>query len=139
MIYGPNTAAVCSILARTGTLTVEELRLLNTAASYAGPAWSRLQFASEAAGWASWYAGRYEAEKAAMNAAEHAASSEAWVAARGIIVHSAWFAVRFAIDATITYDLATTDGPYTIFLRDVLLAPWVSVCGMPAGLEPSDL
>ena len=31
-------------------------------------------------------------------------------------------------------DLATIDGPYTIAQRDLLLAPWVEVCGMPEGL-----
>ena len=34
----------------------------------------------------------------------------------------------------VTYDLATPDGPYTIEHRDLLLAPWIKVCGMPEGL-----
>jgi hypothetical protein len=37
--------------------------------------------------------------------------------------------------ATLTFDLATKDGPYTIAQRDLLLAPWVSVVGLPEGLD----
>ena len=39
--------------------------------------------------------------------------------------------------AALTYDLATIEGPYTIFQRDLLMAPWVSVYGMPEGLIES--
>jgi hypothetical protein len=46
-----------------------------------------------------------------------------------------WGAVIDAILGTVTYDLATEEGHYTIAHRDLLLAPWVSVCGMPDGLE----
>ena len=57
-----------------------------------------------------------EAER--LYAAGDAAGYAAWVAALAIV----------------TYDLATPDGPYTIEHRDLLLAPWIEVCGMPEGL-----
>ena len=47
---------------------------------------------------------------------------------------AAWDAARDAAWAIVTYDLATPDGPYTIEYRDLLLAPWIEVCGMPEGL-----
>ena len=53
-----------------------------------------------------------------------------WDAARD----AAWDAARDALLATVTYDIATETGPYTIAQRDLLLAPWVKVCGMPEGL-----
>ena len=73
-----------------------------------------------------------------LDAASGAASGAAWAAASG----ATWDAVRDAARvaasdaawAIATYDLATIDGPYTIAQRDLLLAPWVSVCGMPEGL-----
>ena len=49
-------------------------------------------------------------------------------------LNAAWSAAWYAVLATVTYDLATIDGPYTIAQRDLLLAPWVKVCGMPDGL-----
>lgn len=72
MIYGPNTAAVASIIDRVPAFTEDECKRLA--------------------------------------------------------------ATRDATLAAVTYDLATIDGPYTITHRDLLLAPWVSVCGMPEGL-----
>ena len=50
---------------------------------------------------------------------------------------AAWNATRNAVLATVTYDLATEDGPYTIVQRDLLFAPWVEVCGMPEALCPT--
>ena len=64
---------------------------------------------------------------AAIDAAWDAYWDAAWDAARS----AAWGATL----ATITYDLATETGPYTIAQRDLLLAPWVEVCGMPEGLD----
>jgi hypothetical protein len=34
----------------------------------------------------------------------------------------------------VTWDLATDDGPYTTAQRDLLICPWVEVCGLPDGL-----
>ena len=50
----------------------------------------------------------------------------AWEAARGAAWDAAW--------AVVTWDLATDDGPYTAAQRDLLIGPWVEVCGLPEGL-----
>jgi len=63
-----------------------------------------------------------------------AVSVAAWAAARGAARGAASVAASDTAWAIATYDLATIDGPYTIAQRDLLLAPWVSVCGMPEGL-----
>ena len=73
-----------------------------------------------------------------LNAAWSAAWSAAWIGSWIGSWDAAWDAARDAardaIVATVTYDLATETGPYTIAQRDLLLAPWVKVCGMPDGL-----
>ena len=120
MIYGPNTEAVQSIIDRIPTLTEDECKQLTAAweAAY-DAAW-------EAAYGATWGAARVAAWYAAWDTARDAAY--------GAAIDAAWGAARDAVLATVTYDLATIDGPYTIAQRDLLLAPWVSVCGMPEGL-----
>jgi len=140
MIYGPNTAAVQSIIDRIPTLTEDEIKRLD-AAWYA---------ATDAARYAAIDAAMYAARDAAMyatrDAAMYAAWDAAWEATRDAATDATWYAARYAaryaaIDAareatlaTVTYDLATVDGPYTIAQRDLLLAPWVEVCGLPEGL-----
>ena len=104
MTYGPNTATVQAIIDRIPTLTEDECKRLNAA----------------------WDAARDAAWDATWDATWNAAWDAAWDAARD--------AARDAIVATVTYDLATETGPYTIAQRDLLLAPWVKVCGMPDGL-----
>ena len=67
---------------------------------------------------------------AARAAARDAAWAAAWAAARA----AAWDAAWDAAGAAVTWDLATADGPYTHAHRDLLMAPWVEVCGLPEGL-----
>ena len=110
-MYGPNTEAVQAIIDRISTLTEDECKQLTAI-------W-------DAAWGAGWNATRY----AAMGAAWGAARDAAWDAPIGASRDAAWYASRDAVLATVTYDLATDDGPYTIAQRDLLLAPWVSVCG----------
>ena len=112
MTYGPNTAAVQAIIDRIPTLTEDEV-------NRRGAVWNAV-----------WNAARYAAWGAARDAARYAAIDAAW----GAAWDAAWDAIRDALLATVTYDLATIDGPYTIAQRDLLLAPWVEVCGMPEGL-----
>ena len=124
MIYGPNTEAVQSIIDRIPTLTEDEIKRLGAAWSAAnGAAWN-------AAIDAAWSAAREEA----WSAAWYAACGAAWGAAGGAVLAS-WDAARDALLATVTYDLVLGKGPYTIAHRDLLLAPWIEVCGMPAN-EP---
>ena len=136
MIYGPNTLAVQSIIDRIPTLTYAEVNRL-------GATWAAVWDAARDAFWsAAWYAARGAANDAANDANRGAVWSAAWDAARDAAIdasrgadwYAAWYAGRDAIIATLTYDLATIDGPYTIVQRDLLLAPWVEVCGMPDGL-----
>ena len=116
MIYGPNTEAVQSVIDRISTLTKDEYKQL-------GAAWN-------AAYDTAWEAGYDAAWEAVHDAAREADCYAAWEAVYG----AANVAARDAVLATVTYDLATINGPYTIAQRDLLLAPWVSVCGMPEGL-----
>ena len=116
MIYGPNTEAVQSVIDRISTLTTDEYKQL-------GAAWN-------AAYDTAWEAGYDAAWEAVHDAAREADCYAAWEAVYG----AANVAARDAVLATVTYDLATINGPYTIAQRDLLLAPWVSVCGMPEGL-----
>ena len=128
MIYGPNTEAVQSIIDRIPTLTEDECKQLT--AAYGA--------AMDAAGYASWGA----AYGATWNAARVAAWYAAWDEARDAALNASYYASYYAaygaamdaVLATVTYDLATIDGPYTIAQRDLLLAPWIEVCGMPDGL-----
>ena len=73
-------------------------------------------------------AGRLRAARggAAVGAAGDAAGGAAGGAARGAAWDAAW--------AVVTWDLATGDGPYTEARRDLLIGPWVEVCGLPEGL-----
>ena len=73
---------------------------------------------------------RAAAVVAARAAAWDAARDAGWAAAGDAAWAAAWAAARDAV----TWDLATTDGPYTIAQRDLLMAPWVSVFGLPEGL-----
>ena len=124
MTYGPNTATVQAIIDRIPTLTEDECKRLNAAWS---AAWSAAWIGSWIGSWdAAWDAARDAAWDATWDATWNAAWDAAWDAARD--------AARDAIVATVTYDLATETGPYTIAQRDLLLAPWVKVCGMPDGL-----
>ena len=67
---------------------------------------------------------------AAWDAAWGAAWDAARAAARGAARDAAWGAAW----AVVTWDLATDDGPYTTAQRDLLIGPWVEVCGLPDGL-----
>ena len=68
--------------------------------------------------------------------AKHLAAARAatWDAARAATWDATWDATWAATWAVVTYDFATIDGPYTFAHRDLLLAPWIEVCGMPEGL-----
>lgn len=120
MIYGPNTEAVQSVVDRIPALTEDECKQL-------AAVWNAAYYAADDA---AWYAAYGAAWGAAMDAAYNAANDAAYDAARG----AAWYASRAAILAMVTYDLATDDGPYTIAQRDLLMTPWIEVCGMPEGL-----
>ena len=63
-----------------------------------------------------------------------AAWGAAWIAAWGAAGDAAGDAARDAAGAVVTWDLATDDGPYTTAHRDLLIGPWVEVCGLPEGL-----
>ena len=120
MIYGPNTEAVQAIIDRIPTLTEDEVNRLEAA-------WDAAWAASRHASW--------DAARSADWAADWAAAWDAaWAASRYAYWDAARSAAWDAIIATVTYDLATETGPYTIAQRDLLLAPWVSVCGMPKEL-----
>ena len=119
MIYGPNTAAVQSIIDRIPTLTDDEIKRLGAAWD---AAWDASRSAArDAVAGASWYAAMHASRYAAMHAAWDAAWGAAWDASRS--------AAMSTVLATVTYDLATETGPYTIAQRDMLLAPWIEVCG----------
>lgn len=119
MIDGPNTEAVQAIIGRIPTLTEGEVNRLEAAWDAGGSA------AWEASWSAACEPGCTAAWEAAWSAARSAATGASWFAARG----ATWFATIDALLATVTYDIATEEGPYTIAQRDLLLAPWVSVCG----------
>jgi len=114
-VFGPQWRAVVELVRRAATLTEDEAKRLNAARN------------------AAWDAARNAARNAAWNAAWDAAWDAAWNAAR----NAAWGARDVAWNATravVTWDLATSDGPYTFIHRDLLMAPWVEVCGLPTGL-----
>ena len=108
-VFGPQWRAVVALVRRAATLTADEAeRLLRAARGAAGGA------AWDAAGGAAW------------GAAWGAAGGAAWVAA--------WDAAGDAARAVVSWDLAVDDGPYTTAHRDLLIGPWVEVCGLPEGL-----
>ena len=110
--FGHQWRAAVSLVRRAAVLTPDEAE--------------RLYAAGDAARVAARVAARYAARVAAGDAARYAAR----VAAGDAAGYAAWVAAL----AIVTYDLATPDGPYTIEHRDLLLAPWIEVCGMPEGL-----
>ena len=124
MIYGLNTPAVASIIDRISALTEDECNRLEAA-------WDAANGAANDTAWSAAWDAAWNANR---DASKSAASGAAWDAASGAAWYAAWSAAWYAVLATVTYDLATIDGPYTIAQRDLLLAPWVEVCGMPEGL-----
>jgi len=146
MTYGRNTSAIQSIIDRLSTFTTDEINR-KVATSIAGTDEARAA-ARDIASDAAWNAAVAANQDAVHGAARDAAVATAMDAARYSPRYSsgdafwatydaAWVA-NDAILATVTYDLATIDGPYTIAQRDLLLAPWVEVCGMPEGLGAAD-
>jgi hypothetical protein len=153
MIYGPNTSAVQAIINRISTLTTDQVNILD---AFMEASWDASRDAALAMAWdrawdafmeASWdasrdaalamawdrawdealHTARHSFRKAWNNEAKYAALDAAWDKAKDMASH--------ATLATVTYDLATIEGPYTIAQRDLLLAPWVIVCGMPEQLD----
>ena len=130
--FGPQWRAVVALVRRAAAPTADESWRLVPAMDAAG----------DAAGAAAGDAARYAAMDAAGYAARYAARYAAWCAARYAAMDAAGYAARYAaryaaMDAAMavaTWDLATDDGPYTVAMRDLLLAPWVEVCGLPEGL-----
>ena len=110
--FGPQWAAVVSLVRRAAALTPDEAQRLDAARAAA-------RAAAVDAAWAA-------AVDAAWDAAVDAARDAAWAAARA--------AARDAARAVVTWDLASSDGPYTFAHRDLLIGPWQTVCGLPAGL-----
>ena len=136
MIYGPNTEAVQSIIDRIPTLTEDECNRLEAAWAAAWDAardanrYAAMSAADGAARYATWDAARDAGWYATRDAARYAIR----YATRYAAIDAYWAAARDAILTTVTYDLATETGSYTIAHRDLLLAPWIEVCGMPEGL-----
>lgn len=111
-VFGPQWCGVVEVVRRSATLTDDDVK--------------QLAAAREAAWEAAWRAAREAARDAAREAARDAAArAAAWEGAWG----AAWVAA-----AVVVWDLATTDGPYTFAHRDLLMAPWIKACGLPAGL-----
>jgi hypothetical protein len=128
-VFGPQWRAVVSLVRRAATLTVDEAGRLRAARG--GAAWVA---AWDAARVAAWDAARVAAGDAAGGAAGVAARDAAWDAARVAAGGAAGGAAWDAAWAVVTWDLATGDGPYTEARRDLLIGPWVEVCGLPEGL-----
>jgi len=123
--FGPQWRAVVSVVRRAATLAADEAERLCAA-------WDA---AWDAAGGAAWGAAGGAAWAAAGGAARDAARAVvAWAAARDAAWGAARGAARGAAWAVATWDLATDDGPYTVAHRDLLICPWVEVCGLPEGL-----
>ena len=114
--FGPQWRAVVALVRRAAVLTADEAE--------------RLRVAGDAA----WGAACGAAWDAARGAAWGAACGAARDAARGAACGAAWGAARDAAGAVVTWDLTTDDGPYTAAQRDLLIGPWVEVCGLPEGL-----
>jgi len=131
-VFGPQWRAVVELVRRTATLTEDEAERLSTARNAArNAARSTAWDAAWNAAWnAAWDAARDAAWNAAWDAAWDATWNAAWAAAWNAARDAAWAAAW----AVVTWDLATSDGPYTFTHRDLLMAPWVEVCGLPAGL-----
>ena len=127
-VFGPQWRAVVSLVRRAATLTGDEAGRLRAAWDAAWvAAWDAAGVAAgDAAGDAAWDAAWVAAGVAAGVAAWDAARVAAGGAARGAAWDAAW--------AVVTWDLATGDGPYTEARRDLLIGPWVEVCGLPEGL-----
>ena len=107
--FGPQWRAVVVVVRQAAVVTEDEARRLATA-------WTAALTAARDAAW-----------DAAWDAARDAASNAAWIAARD----AARDAAQDAAQAVVAWDLATADGPYTIAQRDLLIAPWVAVFGLP--------
>src|SRR5690606_1508449 len=122
--FGPQWRAVVSLVRRAAVLTADEADRLAAARDAAARA-----AALDAR--AAWDAAR-DARAAAWAAAGGAASAAA--SHRSAAAVAAWAAARAAAGAVVTWDLATPDGPYTLAHRDLLIGPWVEVCGLPEGL-----
>ncbi len=114
--FGPQWRAVVAVVRRAATLTADEAKRLDAA-------WEAARDAA-----------REAARGAARGAAWDAAWGAAWIAAWGAAGDAAGDAARDAAGAVVTWDLATDDGPYTTAHRDLLIGPWVEVCGLPEGL-----
>jgi len=106
--FGPQWRAVVALVRRAAVLTPNEAKRLDAA----------------------WEAARGAAMDAAIDAAWGAARAAAMAASMAAALGAAMDAAM----AAATWDLATDDGPYTVAHRDLLIGPWVEVCGLPEGL-----
>lgn len=121
--FGPQWAAVVSVVRRAAVLTRPELEALDEA-------WNLSTDANRAAIGAIWQANRDDAWRAAGDAASDALNDTAQPPARYSVLHAA--------EVVVSWDLATVDGEFTFAHRDLLIAPWVKVCGLPENLLESD-
>jgi len=128
--FGPQWKAVTTIVRRSAVLSrtdVEHLRAARSASLDALP--------------------RITAQRIVWKSAWDAAGDAAYAATRESALSSAWdalptdtedpsaaVAAMDAITATVTWDLATRNSTYTIVQRDLLIAPWERVFGLPEGL-----
>ena len=147
-IYGPKTAVVEAIIDRIIKITKEELNSLcrgwNAAwgvgvvaagvySAAASASMDAAYVANRVVRWAAWGA----AWEAVRCAAWDAARAANWDATGEVVLPGTYLGAELTWDtilAIVTYDLATENGLYTIVQRDLLLAPWVSVFGLPEGL-----
>lgn len=124
----PKTAAeVAALVARAAALTDDEItRLVAAWADGWGPERARARYAA-------WDPTVEIAWQQAKVAAWDATKGGTWggspAVSRYLARDAAWGAVRDAVKALIMWDLATEAGPFRIVDRDLLLAPWVEVCG----------
>ena len=134
--FGPQWQAVVEIVRAATTITPDQAARL-------AAAWVAARVAAWDAAWdAAWVAARDAARDAAWDAAWVAAWDAAWVAAgvaagdvaRVAARAAAWAAASAAASAAAVWDLTTSDGPFTYAQRDLLMAPWVEVFGLPASL-----
>lgn len=119
--FGPQWRSVVVLVRRIARLDPDEARALEA---------ERSAIEGEA---------RDSARESALEAERSSAGDAAWSAAWDSALDATEFAVldavRDAALAIVTYDLATENGFYTFTQRDLLLAAWRTVIGVPDELD----
>lgn len=138
--FGPQWRAAVSLVRRAAVVTgADATRLTASSPSV----WTATRTAAQtaartAAHTVAWRATRIAGWRATNVATQAALRSAAWGAAWTAARTAAWTAARTvawtAALAVVTWDLASTEGPYMYAHRDLLVAAWREVCGLPEGL-----